>query len=207
VYLSDQGKKNKASVYEGGVRIPFMVRWKGKIKPGQKCDELVQTIDIAPTVFDACGATRPVEMDLDGMNLMPLLTGRETKWRDTLFMELGCTRAVCTKRWKYIALRYPEGVMEKIESGKTDELPLYYKLRNYPYHYCNPTFDWNAEKQKHYFDLDQLYDLEKDPEEQVNLAKDPAFKDRLEEMKERLKKFLVTFPDRPFGEFVPTKPR
>ena len=50
---------------------------------------------------------------------------------------------------------------------------------------------------------DQLYDLEKDPRAQRNLAGKPQFKDTLQRMREKLTSELRRFPDRPYGEFVP----
>ncbi|WP_309720919.1 sulfatase-like hydrolase/transferase [Armatimonas sp.] len=62
----------KFDVYEGGVRVPFVVRWPGQIKPGTRLDTPVSAIDIQPTVLAAAGIPQPP--DQDGLNLLPALT-------------------------------------------------------------------------------------------------------------------------------------
>jgi len=132
---------------------------------------------------------------LDGMSLMPLVTQPQTKWRDALFLEIGHTRGVCTERWKYIAVRYPSDMQKKIED-KTLGRPAYHMdvslnlqetaLRRHP----------------GYWDADQLYDLQADPEERVNLAKDLQYAQTVVELRGRLRDWLTGL-ERPFGEFVP----
>jgi len=195
-FFSDNCTFGKSTCYDGGARTPTLMRWKGHIRPGQVCDELVQNIDFVPTILDICGVKPAKEMRLDGRNLVPLLTGKETKWRDALFFELGHTRAVCTKKWKYIALRFPRQMQEAIKTGKIKP----------PFYCTNVAVDLQIAASKrypHYGDADQLYDLENDPGEKVNLAQDPKYAETLKEMKRRLSEWLATFP-RPFAEF--TKP-
>ncbi|MCS6859402.1 MAG: sulfatase [Abditibacteriales bacterium] len=200
IYFSDNGEPGggrtphpagKATCYEGGARVPCLLRWKGKIAPSV-CERLAQNIDITPTILDACGVTPPKGMHLDGRSLLPLLTGQETSWRDAVFLEIGYTRAVVTERWKYIALRYPPQRQKAIQDGT---------LGRPPYHLDTSLgLQQRAHKaHPHYFDADQLYDLQNDPDEQVNLANDPQHAKILEEMKGRLAEWLKSFP-RPFGE-------
>lgn len=84
VFTSDQGgiakfhaqtpyRAGKGSYYEGGVRVPFMMRWPGVIEPGSVSDELVNGLDFYPTFMQAAAIKPPA--DLDGVSLMPLLTG------------------------------------------------------------------------------------------------------------------------------------
>jgi uncharacterized sulfatase len=66
---------SKGSAYEGGTRVPFMVQWPDKIKPGQVSDFPVHIIDIYPTLLDIVKAPRPKRQVLDGRSMLPVLTG------------------------------------------------------------------------------------------------------------------------------------
>ena len=87
VYLGDHGAdmlRGKRTCYEGGVRIPLIVRWPGVAKP-QVRNELVSTIDLVPTLLSAAKArTLP---DLPGASLYPLIVGEAVSWRKHLFTE------------------------------------------------------------------------------------------------------------------------
>ena len=79
--------KSKRSPYDGGLRTPIVVRWPGGgVKPGRH-DDLVSTIDVAPTVLEACGLDRLAGMQ--GLSLLPVATGREARLeRDAVFGEI-----------------------------------------------------------------------------------------------------------------------
>jgi uncharacterized sulfatase len=74
--------KSKRSPYDGGLRTPIMLRWPGKIKPA-KCETLVSSIDLAPTILHACGVTPPAEMT--GINLLDVIAAEGKADRDTIF--------------------------------------------------------------------------------------------------------------------------
>jgi arylsulfatase A-like enzyme len=185
----------KGTCYEGGVRTPCFLWGKGRIPAGQVCDRLVQNIDFVPTIFDLAGVQRPAEMRVDGRSLVPLVTQPQTKWRAALFLEIGHTRAVCTERWKYIALRYPPALQQQIAAGT---------LGRPAYHMDTSLNLQETALKRHpgYWDADQLYDLQADPDERVNVIKDPANAQIVAELRGRLEEWLTEF-DRPFGEFVP----
>ena len=65
----------KATTLEGGTRVPFCMQWKGKIKPGITFDHPIQNLDILPTALVAAGGKVDPEWKLDGVDLMPYLTG------------------------------------------------------------------------------------------------------------------------------------
>jgi arylsulfatase A-like enzyme len=193
LYFSDNATRGgKGACYEGGAHTLALMYWRGRLPTGTTCDKLVENIDFVPTILDACAVTPPAEMKIDGASLIPMLTGKETKWRDAIFLEVGHSRAVCTARWKYIAVRYPAQTEQAVK-GKPEQKR---------YHSDGPLGLQETAAANHpcYFDADQLYDLEKDPDEKVNLANDPKYAETLSEMKARLKSFLDRFP-RPFGEF------
>jgi arylsulfatase A-like enzyme len=66
----------KGSVYDGGIHVPCLIRWPGKIEPGTKLDAVAAHIDITPTLIEACGAERPGNVSFDGVSLLGLLLGK-----------------------------------------------------------------------------------------------------------------------------------
>lgn len=64
-------RSGKGYAYEGGIRVPFLVRWPGKIKPGTTSDAPVCSIDVFPTVLDAVGVAPPADGTIDGLSLLP----------------------------------------------------------------------------------------------------------------------------------------
>lgn len=186
-------KGGKFSVYESGVKIPFCIKWKEGFKGGRKTDALSQSIDLMPTLLDLAGVKLPENMKVDGKSLAPLLKGESNSAvRDDLYFEFGYARAVRTTRWKYIAYRLPPSILDPIKSGKVDMLFTQYGKPIKP-DVINPTLlTPTLQRFPHYFEPDQLYDLEKDPQEQTNLAADPKFAGVLAEMRERLRIHLNT---------------
>jgi arylsulfatase A-like enzyme len=78
----------KGTVNEGGIRVPFIVRWPGRFEAGRSVDRIAAHIDVTPTVLDMCGVARPSRVRFDGTSLLPLLEGRSKDWPDrTLFIQ------------------------------------------------------------------------------------------------------------------------
>lgn len=76
----------KTSLYEGGVRVPFLISWPGHVPGGQVLTNPVISLDLLPTTLAAAGAPTPTNHPLDGLNLLPLLTGQTNALpRDTLY--------------------------------------------------------------------------------------------------------------------------
>lgn len=95
VFSSDNGGTTEATVntplregkgflYEGGIRIPLLVKWPGHISYGSTCDEMVITDDLFPTIADMAGLRKSVPEDIDGVSLMPLLKGKKSLKRNML---------------------------------------------------------------------------------------------------------------------------
>ena len=95
----------KGDLYEGGLRIPSVVRWPGKIKPGQVSDLLWYHPDVLPTLAELTGATTPA--DIDGLSILPELLGadvlgREQQQHEMLYWEFRGSTAVRQNYWKAI---------------------------------------------------------------------------------------------------------
>ncbi len=95
----------KGSLYEGGVRVPTIVRWPGRIAPGSVSDRISGFEDWMPTILEAVGAAHVVPRDIDGISLLPTLLGREQPERPFLYREFagyGGQQSVRVGDWKAI---------------------------------------------------------------------------------------------------------
>jgi len=94
IYFSDNGpnswrwngsmKGRKGSTDEGGVRVPFLIRWPGKIKPGTSVTQIAGAIDLLPTLTSMAGIPTVSTKPLDGRDLTPLLYGKAQNWTDRM---------------------------------------------------------------------------------------------------------------------------
>jgi arylsulfatase A-like enzyme len=95
----------KGNLYEGGLRIPFIVRWPGKIEPGRVSNLVFYQPDVLPTLAELTGAAAPA--DVDGLSILPELigaeaAGREQERHEFLYWEFGRQVAVRMGHWKAI---------------------------------------------------------------------------------------------------------
>jgi len=93
VFLSDNGpeemagsagpfKGRKRSLYEGGIRVPCIWEWKGRLTPGKKIDAFGLSTDLFPTFLDAAGLTKPPRIKIDGTSLLAILEGKSFRKGD-----------------------------------------------------------------------------------------------------------------------------
>lgn len=78
-------RSGKGYPYEGGIRVPLIVRWPAVIEPGSECRVPVMSADFFPTFCEAAGARLPRDRAVDGESLMPLLTGKGRLKRDAIY--------------------------------------------------------------------------------------------------------------------------
>ena len=78
-------RDEKGSVYEGGIRVPLIIRWPGTVQPGSECRTPVHCVDFFPTLLELSGVGEPANQALDGESIVPLLKGSDSLQRDTLF--------------------------------------------------------------------------------------------------------------------------
>jgi arylsulfatase A-like enzyme len=123
IFTSDNGAPNyigiadvnqpyrgwKLTLFEGGLRVPYVAKWPGHIPPGTRYAAPVSNIDILPTLAAAAGAQIPADRRIDGVNLLPYLAGgapaqaaRTLHWRD------GPYRALRHQGWKLIRSERPK---------------------------------------------------------------------------------------------------
>jgi arylsulfatase A-like enzyme len=94
----------KSTTWEGGVRVPFCMQWKGKLPAGKVYDYPIIQLDILPTVLAAAGAKIDPAWKLDGVDLMPYLMGKNNgRPHETLYWRFGTQWAVHHGDWKLVA--------------------------------------------------------------------------------------------------------
>jgi arylsulfatase A-like enzyme len=86
IFASDNGgtknvyngplRGTKFTTWEGGVRVPALVRWTGRIPAGSTCDAMLSELDLLPTVVNLAGGKVPTDRKIDGVNIWPVLTGQ-----------------------------------------------------------------------------------------------------------------------------------
>lgn len=105
----------KGSLYEGGVRVPTIVRWPGKVAPGTSSDYISGFEDWMPTLMEAVGAVDSVPGAIDGISLLPTLLGKSQPQRPYLYREFpsyGGQQTIRVGDWK--------AVRQKMTRGNTD---------------------------------------------------------------------------------------
>jgi arylsulfatase A len=112
-------KGKKRFLYEGGIRVPMIARWPGRIAPGQTCRTPAASWDIMPTLAELAGTAKPAHTD--GISMVPMLLGHPEKQqaREYLYWEfhMGKQQAVRMGRWKGVRFG---GTKEPIELHDLD---------------------------------------------------------------------------------------
>jgi arylsulfatase A-like enzyme len=134
LFLTDNGPQQarynaglrglKATVYEGGTRVPCFVRWPGRLAAGKAVDRVAAVADLAPTLLEACGVATPRAVDFDGVSLWPLLTGAVggDEWPDrTLFVQYH--RAAVPEKFRAFAVRTQRYKLVRAEPAKGGPAP------------------------------------------------------------------------------------
>ncbi len=110
----------KGQVYEGGIRVPFVMRWPNRFRSGTTDDRPIISLDILPTALAAAGISLPREKVIDGVNLLPFLAEGKTKdphsklcWRAAQ----GTARAIREGSWKMVRLN---GMPDELYDLATD---------------------------------------------------------------------------------------
>lgn len=210
IYIGDHGAqfpRGKGTVYEGGLRVPMIMRWPGVAEAGLVRRELVSTIDLLPTALLAAGVTPRSE--LPGRELQPLLTGgTPDEWRDYIFaLTTGSFPRACfvqhsvrDSRYKlissprpgtenfdsqtYLDPAHPHFVVSGAQPADQATAPDFVKAA------------WELWKSPPRY---EFYDLENDPGEWHNLAEDPSFAVARQRLIDALSEWQKTTHD-PFSD-------
>jgi arylsulfatase A-like enzyme len=203
LFLSDNGRpfpRCKTTLYDSGIKTPLIARWPGHVPAGSRSARLVSTVDIAPTVLRLAGIEPGPTFQ--GKDLSPLWKDPTAKVRDLVFAERNWHdyaargRAVRSERFKFIrnddrekpltppadAVRSPTFVaMRRLrDEGKLSPAQRACFVSPRP--------------------VEELYDLDADPHELVNLAGDPKYSETLAAMRKALSRW-----ERETGDDAPGK--
>jgi arylsulfatase A-like enzyme len=117
-------RATKGTMYEGGVRVPFMVQWPRRLKAGGVCEHPVIALDILPTAAAAAGAKLPKDRKLDGVNLLPYLTGKKRELpHEILYWRSGQNHALRKENFKLVKMGNETGLFDLASDiGETKDL-------------------------------------------------------------------------------------
>ncbi len=192
MFIGDHGRphvRGKQWLYDSGIRVPLIVRWPEKIKPNQVSQEMVSSIDLAATILNIAGIQVPETMEGQ------VFLGPNKQKRDVIFAArdrcdeaFDRIRCVRDQRFKYIRNDYPEIPYWQTSRYKDKYYPML-KLMKKLYNEGKLN-----EVQKRFFEdrkpREELYDTQNDPYEIHNLAENPEYNDKLEEMRSRLDQWI-----------------
>jgi arylsulfatase A-like enzyme len=106
---NDPFRGGKGQVYEGGIRVPFAARWKGRLGAGKTFDHPVISLDIFATAVALAGAAMPADRKMDGVNLMPHLTGKSKQPpHERLYWRTGGGASYAVREGRYKLVRIGE---------------------------------------------------------------------------------------------------
>ncbi len=192
LFISDNGRpfpRDKTTLYDSGIRTPFIVNWPARIQPGGRSDSLISSVDIGPAFLELAGLSTPTVFE--GRSFLPLLRNPSLTLHDFVFAERNWhdyedrVRAVRNKRFKYIRNFYhdlpntpPADVVRSIAYREMIRLRDEGQL---------------AEAQRNTFiqprAREEFYDIKNDPYELRNLAADPRQAKRLKRFRRALAKW------------------
>lgn len=189
IFMGDNGGaqfKAKGTLYEDGIRVPFMIRWPKHIKPGTRIDDIVSQVDIAATALGAAGLAVPEQ--IEGIDLLPAAVKGEKLPERYAFSVRAChgtnelpwstaqfdqQRCVVGDRYKLIYNILPDLKYTPVDFAR---YPFFEELKK-----MNDEGKLDARFSEAYFSptrpMFELFDLQSDPDEEKNLIDDPAYKE------------------------------
>ncbi len=189
LFISDNGRpfpREKTTLYDGGIKTPWIAKWPKKIESGSSTQALVSSVDIAPTFLSLAGV--PIDTQLVGLDFRQVLTAPTTRHRTSIYAEdhwhdyEDLSRAIRTSQYKYIRNYYedlPNTPPADAFRGETFQEIL--RLEN---------MQKLTPAQRHAFIVprpaEEFYDLINDPQELNNLITDETYEKHIKELREEL---------------------
>lgn len=189
IFFSDNGMpfpRAKMTCYDAGIKTPFIVRWKDKIKTGSTYEGLTSLIDLSPTLMDVAGMKKPD--DMYGKSILPVFSNQDEPGREYIFAERNkqnyydYIRAVRTKEYKLIYNALPEFGLYCDDNNPTGREMRRRFENDQLAHYGKRCFE-KPEPEL------ELYDIKEDPYELNNLADDPDMQEKKEKLLSVLKQW------------------
>lgn len=191
----------KASTFDGGLRVPAIARWPGRIPPGQVSSAVLGTIDLFPTIVSAAGGAIPADRVIDGADILPLLEGkvRESPHEAVFAMGGNELRMIRSGRWKlHVREPWPGFLCRDDASGWKDPrgpdgITILAQFEQADPTQCPGVTTGPAPRPL------MLFDMHADRSEQRDVASQhPAVVERLKAMFEQMDKDVPdAFPPRP----------
>ena len=198
IYMSDNGMpfaRAKTTLYDSGIRTPFLVRWPKQVAPQSVQPHLLSSIDIAPTILELAGVPQTT---MQGTSMLPLLAGKGAPIHDAIYAEANWhdyeqfTRAVRTRRYKLVHNYYHDQPLwhpaDSVNSITWKAMLELHAKNALPPHQA---YLMQAPRPQ-----EELFDLEADPHEFTNLAQDPNYQEVLTRMRGKLDAWREMTDDR-----------
>jgi len=199
IYTSDQGQSypfSKWTCYEAGLRVPFIVRWPGRVRPGTATDAMISFVDVVPLLVEAAGGKPPE--GIDGRSFLPVLEGGATEHHDCVFGIYAHAavmnaqgeypiRSVRSRTHQYIRNLAPDRTFTNNLTASGED------ARFWPSWEEKAKTDASAAARVRLYQHrppEELYDLRADPYELKNVVDDPAQKPVLEALRKRLDEWM-----------------
>ncbi len=199
-FYSDHGgplPRQKREIYDTGLKVPLLIRFPGKQMAGSVVNEMISFLDFAPTLLSL--THYPIPDHLQGQVFLGPEQADPRKYifaaRDRLDDEYDMVRGVRNKRYKYFKNYYPErpyimDIEYRMQMDLMQEL-----IRAHEAGELNETQElWFRDTKP----VEELYDLENDPHELNNLAGDPAYREKMEELRTALEQWQSDVGDMGF---------
>ena len=133
IFLSDNGgsggsdnaplRGHKGQMFEGGIRVPCLVRYPDRLPAGGVCEEFLTSLEIVPTLLKPCGINPPAGVVLDGHDMWPSLTGEASSPRTAMFWQRRADKAARVGHWKWVDSTRGGGLFDlSTDIGETVDL-------------------------------------------------------------------------------------
>ncbi|HCN78249.1 MAG TPA: N-acetylgalactosamine-6-sulfatase [Verrucomicrobiales bacterium] len=133
IFMSDNGgsgnggnaplKGSKSTMWEGGLRVPFIFVWPGRAPAGKVTDEFLTALEIVPTLLAATGAPAPEGVVMDGFDMLPVLRGEMKSPRGEMFWQRRGDKAARIGQWKWLESAKGRGLYDlSTDLGESEDL-------------------------------------------------------------------------------------
>lgn len=133
LFLSDNGgsgnggnaplRGSKSTMWEGGLRVPFIMRWRGRLPAATVSDAFLTSLEILPTLLAASGTPAPSDVILDGFDMLPVLRGEVPSSRTEMFWQRRSDKAARVDHWKWLDSAKGAGLYDLAsDPGETKDL-------------------------------------------------------------------------------------
>jgi arylsulfatase A-like enzyme len=177
---------SKLLVYEGGIRLPMVIRWPAGLEGRRQIHDMVHLTDWLPTLMALAGATLPCDLHIDGVNLAPLLQSDRGKidpmrfWQWNRYTPVGeCNAAMRDGNWKLV-----RPAISQLMAVSPEDLAMDAESKHHPQKYTEIVSTPPPERSSYTVPPPQLFNLSSDPLERNNLAN--LYPERVSKMTKQL---------------------